>query len=207
MDIKDIIGHSPLDTVFYDWYTHPEYNSGDNSAFYQHMPTLRLLCADKDVIELGVRYGTSTIGILSARPRSLWSVDIKRFETIPFIESVAFGEKIPFTFTQADDLNTFPEYCHVLFIDTKHNYAQLKAELALWGNYAQEYIIFHDIVSFGYTDEYPDGTDPVGLLPAITEFLKSNTHWSVATYYLNNNGLLVLKRNTHGGNEHGSTQK
>lgn len=194
MDITKIVGNHDIDELFYEWYTHPEYNHGDNSAFYQHMPTLRLLCHGKHVVELGVRYGVSTIAILSARPKSLLSVDIVKYDTLDMIMDRLPDETTSMIFVEDSDLNIDPIDCDILFIDTAHNYRQLKAELSRWGNCAQEYLIFHDITSFGVQDEYPDGTQPVGLLPAIEEFLDANQHWSVAAYYLNNNGLLILRR-------------
>jgi predicted O-methyltransferase YrrM len=185
-----------LDATYLDWYLHPDYNQGDNSAFYQHMPTLRLLARGLRCVELGVRYGTSTIALLAARPASLFSVDIQAFETHPLLWELAQSENIPFKLTIIDDLLIEIPDCDLLFIDTLHTYTQLSKELALHAHRSTKYIVFHDIVSFGERNEDPADTAGPGLLPAIMEFLQHNPQWKIASFYFNNNGLLILERRT-----------
>lgn len=177
------------------WYRSPQMHNGDCSAFYQHMPTLRLLCRNKTVVELGARYGVSTLAILVASPVWLVSVDIELFPTMPYIHELAVNEGIDFTIITADDLTIEIPVCDILFIDTLHTYHQLSQELVLHGNQALQYIVFHDTVSFAYSDEQPTGELKKGLNPAINEFVKANSHWKEATHYDNCNGLTILYRN------------
>ena len=80
----------------------------------------------------------------------------------------------------------------MLFIDTLHQYGQLKKELNLHGNKAKKYLAFHDTVSFGREDEKnPKGK---GLLLAINEFLEKNKELKIIEDLKNNNGLIVLER-------------
>jgi hypothetical protein len=99
------------------------------------------------------------------------------------------GNKFLFTEASTTWPNLFPT-CDMLFIDTKHSYEQLSAELALYGNCATRYLVFHDTVTFGTIGD--DGR--VGLLKAIYEFMTENLHWHLIRDDQNNNGLLVLKR-------------
>jgi hypothetical protein len=184
----------PLNDLYHRYLTNPKENYGDNAAFHSHMPTMRLLCHNKFVVELGARFGTSTVAILASRPKALLTVDIERKHTIDTIEQLAAQEGINFTFITANDLEIPLPSCDILFIDTLHTYTQLRQELELHGNLAREYIIFHDTESFGTRDELNTGVPIKGLLPAIEEFVIANPHWELATYYLNCNGLLILRR-------------
>lgn len=197
-----LIGDNELNQTYYDWYSHPEYNYGDNAAFYQHMPVLRHMCRNKEVLELGARYGTSTLAILAARPKRFVSIDIERRPTIAVLEELAAQENIPFAFFEVNDLawgndpaNPFyAEGFDITFIDTLHTYAQLKSELELFCDCTREYIVMHDLVSFGRTNE-DNAQGKQGLIPAIEEFLAANTEWVVDSYWFNCNGLIILRRN------------
>jgi hypothetical protein len=98
----------------------------------------------------------------------------------------------------------------MLFIDTLHSYKQLKLELHLHGNKARKYIAFHDVVTFGESDEMHLSEDPswpdslkeqyrnlpegLGINKAIVEFMVDNKHWRAEKLFSNNNGLLILTR-------------
>lgn len=193
MNYSDLLfGTSAIDRAYTHWYTSPHLFGGDVSAFHEHMPTLRLLCAGKRVVELGSRYGVSTLAILSARPASLLSVDIEKKESVTWLEQLARDEHIPFTFVEANDLEIEIPECDILFIDTLHDYAQLGQELALHADKAQKWIIGHDLVSFGGKDESnPHGP---GLIPALEEFMAEHVEWQSAGFYFNCNGLWLLRR-------------
>ena len=79
----------------------------------------------------------------------------------------------------------------LLFIDTLHNYSQLKKELELHAGNVKKYIIFHDTVTYGFVGE---SGDPKGIAFAINEFLNENPGWYVREQWMNNNGLLVVAR-------------
>lgn len=196
-----LFGADELSKEYARWYTNPQMNNGDNAAFHQHAPTLMLLCHNKRVLELGVRFGMSSLGILKAKPAHLVSVDIERFSTMDIIWHLAKGANITYEFIQGNDLaqETFDAIYEggdfdITFFDTLHDYEQLQKELDLYAPRTREYMVFHDIVSFGTHDESnPFGK---GLLLALEEFMMSNhgDHWEVAAYYFNCNGLLILRR-------------
>jgi len=157
----------------------------------EHMPTLQKYAGMSDrVIEFGVRDGSgSTQAFLNGKPGELISYDISACPQGLSQRAVAAG--VPFEFHQTDVLTAEVRDCDLLFIDTKHTYEQLKAELAMHGDKAKKWLIFHDTVTFGAKGE--DGTTP-GLMQAIDEFLEENHHWIVKEVFNNNNGLLVLER-------------
>jgi hypothetical protein len=189
-----LFGDTGLDRAYVHWYTNPQLNGGDNAAFHEHMPVLRMLCAGKKVVELGSRFGVSTLAILSARPASLFTVDIQRRETIDYIEQLAAQENIPFKFVEDNDLTITIPQCDLLFIDTEHSYFQLSQELKMHGNKATQYIVMHDLISFGDKDEFPHDTEKTGLIVAMEEFLVENPHWKCQSYWFPCNGLVVLTR-------------
>lgn len=167
------------------------------SDISEHLSTLSNYANEcEHITELGVRTVVSTWALASGNPKVLRSYDIlhpekhgakEHFEQ--FIKAVDETE-IDFLFTEADDLQIEIEETDLLFIDTWHVYDQLKKELELHGNKAKKYIIFHDTVTFG---EHGEGGG-VGLMPAINEFLQSNSHWAIKEHFLNCNGLMVLFR-------------
>lgn len=200
-----LFGADELSKEYARWYTNPQMNSGDNAAFHQHAPTLALLVRNKIVLELGMRYGMSTLGILWGKPQHLASVDIHRFETVDRIEELARSAGVSYSFVLGNDLdkdiidfvtdaNVADHFCpDITFFDTLHDYEQLKAELTIYAPLTQEYMVFHDIVSFGTNDE--SNSAGKGLLLALEEFMTENADtWEVASYYFNCNGLLVLRR-------------
>ncbi len=79
----------------------------------------------------------------------------------------------------------------LLFIDTDHNYSQIKEELKKYHNFINKYIIFHDTFSYGIKKE--DEKDP-GILPAILEFLEENKEWEIEYTNCKSNGILIIRR-------------
>ena len=94
-------------------------------------------------------------------------------------------------YRQADVLTIGIDETDLLFIDTLHNYAQLRSELAKHSGQVRRYIVLHDTETFGFKDEL--GLGP-GLQQAIDEFLAANNSWRLRNKYTNNNGLTVLER-------------
>lgn len=202
-----LFGSDELSKEYARWYTNPQMNSGDNAAFHQHAPTLALLVRNKIVLELGMRYGMSTLGILWGKPAHLTSVDIHRFETVNHIEELARNAGVSYSFVLGSDLSRETldlvkiqngyginrTIADITFFDTLHDYEQLKQELTIYAPLTQEYMVFHDIVSFGTNDE--SNSAGKGLLLALEEFMTENADtWEVASYYFNCNGLLILRR-------------
>lgn len=191
-----LMGNTPLDQIYLNWYTHPELFNGDCGAFHEHMPVLRLLCSGKRVVELGSRHGVSTLAILASRPLSLVSYDLDIKSELLDLQIFAVQENIPFSFVEANDLEIEIPDCDILFIDTLHDYAQLRQELALHGNKSAEYIIGHDLASFGVNNESATDQAQSGLIPALEEFLANNPHWKSVSFWFNCNGLWILRRNS-----------
>ena len=162
------------------------------SDINEHLPTLFGYAKEcESIIEMGVRGVVSTWALLMSRPKKMESWDINFDSGMKTALDEAYKENIDFKFIIADTTKATSNEVDLLFIDTKHNYEQLKIELNLHGKNTKKYIIFHDTVTFGYRDEFGDGK---GLMPAIREFIKENPYWIIKEHYLNNNGLLILEK-------------
>ena len=181
--------------------------SETHSDINEHILTLKKY-ADKctHITELGVRAPTSTWAFVAAKPKAIRSYDIMHPDehmgdaidnlSLADVEEVCKALYIDFKFHLADVLAVEIEPTELLFIDTEHNYYQLRQELATHASKVSKYIIFHDVVTWGYVGEMygrPHLIIP-GLLPAIDEFLKANDSWKIVEYFENNNGLIVIER-------------
>ena len=152
------------------------------------------LCKDcKTVVEMGVRTGVSTRAFLNANV-DLISFDVFLDRTVQRLFDKARSRGKNVQYIKDDVLNIEIEETDFLFIDTIHNYDQLRKELKLHGNKAQKYIAFHDTYTYGLRGENVLGFDSKGLLTAIIEFLIENPHWKFKIFKTNNNGLTVLER-------------
>lgn len=166
------------------------------SDINEHLPTLYKYARQCDhITEMGVRWIVSTWALLASEPKKMISYDMSdpsEFGSdISYVSKLARDEDINYAFVKADVLKIEIEETDLLFIDTLHNYSQLKEELRLHANKVRKYIIFHDIISYGVVGE---GDDPVGIGPAIEEFLIENKQWYLREQFVNNNGLLVMAR-------------
>jgi hypothetical protein len=136
------------------------------------------------VVELGVRYALSSTALIAARPDSLKSYDIELSPEALRIFKDGEKDGVNCQLIQSSSFDvTLYDGIDMLFIDTDHTYDCLSRELALHGNKPSKYLIFHDTVSYASQ-----------LLPAINQFLNSNSHWQVLKHFEHNNGLLVLSR-------------
>ena len=181
--------------------------SETRSDINEHILTLKKY-ADKcdHITELGVRAPTSTWAFVAGKPKTLRSYDIMHPDehmgdaidnlSLKDVEEVCEVLDIDFKFHLADVLAVEIEPTELLFIDTEHNFYQLRQELMTHASKVSKYIIFHDVVTWGYRGEMygrPNLVIP-GLLPAIEEFLKANDSWKIIEYFENNNGLMVIER-------------
>ncbi len=169
------------------------------SDINEHLPSLKELAEDcSHVTELGVRTVVSTWAFMAANPARLVSYDIHWHPNIALASDLASGAGIRFEFLEKDVLQADLEPTDLLFIDTKHNYDQLRRELEIHSRRVAKYIALHDTVTFGHKDEYDDGTviAKKGLVPAIVEFLDSaeGAGWRHFGTDIANNGLTVLAR-------------
>jgi len=170
------------------------------SDINEHLETLYNLGKEcSHITEMGVRWVVSTYAFMMGKPKKIISYDIEPVEKWgteqKFLIDLAKENGIHFEFHIANTLDLEIEETDLLFIDTLHNYNQLKKELELHGNKSNKYIIFHDTTTFEWNGESYEGKKEVGLWPAIDEFLKENEHWVIHERLTNNNGLTILKRN------------
>jgi hypothetical protein len=170
------------------------------SDIYEHLPTLKRYAESCDhVTEMGVRWATSTYALMMGHPKTMVSIDIFPLERFGVstdrLYELAKEEGIDYKFVVGDTRAIEIDPTDLLFIDTLHNYNQLKKELEIHADKARKYIIFHDTTSFEFIGEVLDGGPPAkGLWPAIEEFLKDNPHWRILERYTNNNGLTIFER-------------
>ena len=141
------------------------------------------------VTEFGVRCGVSTVSLLSGKPKVMRSYDIQKPPNVETLRRIV-PEGTDWSFTVADTRGIEISQTDLLFIDTLHEYDQLRAELDLHGNKARKYLAFHDTVTFGERGELGGQ----GLNLAIAEFKQRNPHWFTMADFKNCNGLKVLRR-------------
>lgn len=158
------------------------------SDINEHFDTIKKFASNSEtIVEMGVRSIVSTWALLAGLPKKMTSIDIEDPSVYGGnIDTVYLACKesgIDFKFVKESSLKLSIEETDLLFIDTLHEYAQLRAELAIHGNKVKKYIIMHDT-------EHCDKE----LNPAIEEFLSNNPCWIKQEVHVNNNGLTVLAR-------------
>lgn len=179
------------------------------SDINEHIPTLRKYTEECEVvIEMGVRWIVSTWAFLAGNPKKLISLDLynpSRFgANLDEVYKAVESTDINFEFVEQSSLTYNIETCDLLFLDTWHDYLQLKKELTRHHSKVKKYIILHDTVSYAFVDEdsaenmgklnQEETNLPKGLWPAIEEFLFHNKEWVLWEKKSNNNGLTVLKK-------------
>ena len=161
----------------------------------EHLPMLYFLAQQCDhVTEFGVRTGASTLAFLhglQGRPATLRSYDIN--DQYGVQDSLTRWTRVEWTFSICSTLSiTRIEPTDLLFVDTLHNYDQVRQELALHGDAARRWIVFHDTETFGVTGD--DGGRGINL--AIDEWLEAKPEWRIVYRTHRNNGLTVIERQT-----------
>jgi hypothetical protein len=183
----------------------------NKSDINEHLPTLKKYSSEcEHVTEMGVNCANSTFALMSGKPKRLISYDIEPVELFgtdrEFLTKIANENGVDFSFIEGDTTKIEIEPTDCLFIDTEHNYLQLKIELTLHANKVKKYIIFHDTVLFANEDSNsyglyhnlneiePGDNIKKGLKPAIDEFLLKNKNWVICEHFENNNGLTIIKK-------------
>ena len=161
----------------------------------EHLPMLYFLAQQCDhVTEFGVRTGASALAFLhglQGRPATLRSYDIN--DQYGVQDSLTKWTRVEWTFSICSTLSiTGIEPTDLLFVDTLHNYDQVRQELALHGDAARRWIVFHDTETFGTVGD--DGGR--GINQAITEWLEAKPEWRIVYRTHRNNGLTVIERQT-----------
>jgi hypothetical protein len=184
-----------------------EYQNACNTSsdINQNLPVLYEIAKDcSHITEFGVKTGSSTRAFLNTNA-SLRSYDlsIDSYLNSIFKKAQEFGKDV--SYTEADVLNIEIEETDLLFIDTWHQYEQLKQELSIHGKKSRKYIAFHDTQTYGVIGENCSNSssgkivtnymeNPKGLLPAIIEFIIENPEWQFKIHKTNNNGLTILEK-------------
>ncbi len=165
------------------------------SDINEHLPMLYFLAQQCDhVTEFGVRTGASTLAFLhglQGRPATLRSYDIN--DQFGVQELLTRWTRVEWTFSICSTVAISRiEPTDLLFVDTLHNYDQVSQELALHGEAARRWIVFHDTETFGVTGD--DGGRGINL--AIDEWLEAKPEWRIVYRTHRNNGLTVIERQT-----------
>jgi len=184
-----------------------EYQNACNntSDINENLPILYEIAKEcSHITEFGVRSGMSTRAFLNTNA-SLRSYDLSIDSDLNdiFKKAIEFGKDV--SYIEADVLNIQIEETDLLFIDTWHQYDQLKQELKIHGKKSRKYIAFHDTQTYGLVGESCSNassgeiitdyiSNPIGLLPAIIEFMIDNPEWKFKIHKTNNNGLTVLEK-------------
>ena len=181
-----------------------EYNNAKNtfSDINEHLELLFNLGMEcEHITEMGVRDGKSTKAFLNTNA-ALRSYDIELNWEVSelFKRAKTVGKDV--VYEKANVLNIDIEQTDLLFIDTWHSGSQLKRELAMHGNKANKFLVFHDTQTYGCRDEKENWRDfadkrPMpneGLIGPIVNFVINNPEWRFKEFRTNNNGLTVLER-------------
>jgi hypothetical protein len=165
------------------------------SDIHQHLPTLMKYGSEcEHITEMGVRGVVSTFALLMGEPKRMISYDINWAQGIEGLVKEVNENGIDFDFRLGDTTDLTIAETDLLFIDTLHNYNQLKRELELHSDKVRKYLIFHDTTSFEFIGESYEGkVDEKGIWYAIEELLEEGK-WEIKERYTNNNGLTILKR-------------
>jgi cephalosporin hydroxylase len=157
----------------------------------EHLDFIYDFCRTKNitkVVEYGTRDGHSTTAFLHAGATVI-CVDLVKTQRANQIQENA-GENMGFTISNTADYE-LPYDVDLLFIDTLHTYAHVKAELATIKGKFPKYIMFHDTVLNGSWDE--DNKGGYGIMSAILEFMAQAPYF-VIVHRPNNCGLTVIER-------------
>lgn len=158
----------------------------ENTNMGAHVPRLYELAKQcNHVTEFGTREGVSTIGLLYASPRKLFTYDIVRCPEVNILEE--FGAVFRKKNVWDSDCNI--EETDMLFTDTIHDYRYLKRELSLHAGKVRKFIAIHDTGSSGEFGNNWTG----GLTAAIEEFLWEGEFEEMA-FYDDCCGMTVLGR-------------
>ncbi|HJT75610.1 MAG TPA: tetratricopeptide repeat protein, partial [Gemmataceae bacterium] len=158
------------------------------SDIHEHLPALYDLASRcRHVTEFGTRLGVSTTALLFAQPEELVCYDLQKYPQVDRLRALAGRTR--FHFHQTDVLRVEIAATDLLFIDTRHDYDQLKEELRRHAGQVRRYVVLHDTTTYGDKGETPGHR---GLWPAVEEFLAQRA-FRLQERYTNNHGLAVLE--------------
>lgn len=149
------------------------------------------------VVELGLRDGHSTIGLLAAveaKQGVMYSIDLEDTREHPNFNKEIL-ESNRWNFIQGNDTDVVKRWdipINHLFIDTSHTYEHTKMELDQWG----EFLTRDGVISLHDTNPYDRASKTYGVLQAMKEYL--NEHPDLTFFHKrNSHGLgVIIKNNT-----------
>lgn len=156
----------------------------------EHMPAFKALTemAGGTVVELTARR-ESTIGFLAGRPEMLISYTTE-VDSHVMKAGALVADTTKFRSRQYQMGSIVPELPEndLLFVDTRHSYTQLQAELQAYAPKCRRFIALHDTEIYGERGD----DNGLGLRLAIAEFCDANPQWAVIDHTKQQYGLTVL---------------
>lgn len=181
-------------------------HAAGNTAISVHLPRLRALAEGLELaVEFGVKRGASSSALLLGADHVV-SYDIASTPEARELKRVA-GDRWEYWIEDSRRADV-PE-CDLLFVDSLHTFEQCRDELAVHGNKASKFLVFHDTQTFGtvgaegesgrqkWTYAAGKGSVPLdclGIRHAVDLFQIDNPQWRIAAAYPDSHGLLVLAR-------------
>lgn len=184
---KEHLEHKPLTLL--ETFMTKRCNEDGFADIHEHLTTLNMLTVElnlKNILELGTRIGTSTLGFLEAAKKingKVTSIDIDPCLEAKKLVKEQQLEKY-WTFIQSDDLKVeWHEPIDHLFIDTDHSYEHVLAELKKYEPFVRPegLITMHDIVFWP------------SVLDAIEKYLENRSDLTFYKYF-NCYGLGVIRK-------------
>jgi hypothetical protein len=174
------------------------------TAITPHLSRLRQWAAGCALaVEFGVRDGASTTALLLGAQHVI-SYDLVATPAARRLQIVA-GDR--WDYRLEDSRTATMPGCDLLFLDSLHSYAQVRAELT-HAPQVRKYLVFHDTITFGsiaadgetgrqawmYVPGTPVPPEHLGIRPAIDDLMLTDRAWRLAAHYTDSHGLLVLER-------------
>lgn len=157
------------------------------SDINEHCSKLRELSSQCEaVVEFGHRPEVSTVALLAGQPRRFITYAPRPPGNLPQLQEHCGRTK--FEFRSGDSLSATIPPCDLLFIDTKHNAAQLWAEFQRHAASVSRFIVLHDTQIYGLRGD--DGQ--AGLLSAVRRLVSEKPEWAIVYHTSANHGLTVL---------------
>ena len=173
--------------------------AAEPSDIQGHLPRMVDLVAKLNaqaVIELGVRYGTSTVAWLyglAATGGHLWSVDIVRQHRPIDVDH--------WTFVEGDDtdpavLAQLPATVDIVFVDTNHRYEHTRREIELYAPRVRRggALVFHDTDVEVFPDDHEPGSEPPWpVRRAVDEFVATSPRVTDVEEHHDFHGLTIVR--------------
>lgn len=155
-------------------------------------------------MEFGVKRGASSSALLLGAQR-VTSYDIKETRMARELKKIV-GDR--WDYRIQDSRTADIPYCDLLFIDSLHTYEQMRIELELHAHKVREWLVFHDVSTFGevgaegetgrqsWTYQVGESVpmEHRGIRPAIDRFQASHPDWRIWARYDESHGLLILRK-------------